>query len=493
MAVDASAIARTVGIQTTFQDLRAGNILFLPQRIAVIGQGSSAASYPTTKVQYSSAADVGSAFGFGSPLHLAALQLLPANGDGVGSIPVTFYPLEDDVSGVAATGDITPSGTATRDAAYQVSINGIVSESFVITTTDNVAAMTAAIEAAISATLNSPMTATDNGTDVGLEAKWAGASTNALFVEVLGPTDAGITFAITQPTGGLIDPDAQPALDQVGDVWETMFLNCITYDNTVNLDIFQTFGEGRWDPLVKKPCVFFYGSTESDVNTAITVPDARSTDRINCQLVAPGSVNLPFVVAARELARIAPIANNNPPRDYARQAATGLIPGTDGEQWTYAERDQAVKAGSSTIEVRDGVITLSDTVTMYHPTGEPFPAYRYVNDIVKLQNIIYNTNLIFDTPEWDGAPLIPDNQPTVNPDAKQPKAAKAAIAAMIDSLAENAIISDADFSKRSIVAQISPSNPKRLDLQFTVKLSGNNNITAINLDFGFFFGTAVAA
>ena len=37
MAVDQSAIARVVGIETKFQDLRGGRVLYLPQQIAVIG------------------------------------------------------------------------------------------------------------------------------------------------------------------------------------------------------------------------------------------------------------------------------------------------------------------------------------------------------------------------------------------------------------------------------------------------------------------------
>src|SRR6056297_1789754 len=160
-AVDASAVARVVGIKTTFKDLRAGGVLFLPQRIAVIGQGATASTYSNTKAQLTSAFAVGQAYGFGSPLHLAAKQLLPANGDGVGTIPVTFYPLDDDASGVAATGTITPSGAATGAASFRILINNIPSATFTVANGDSVAVMTAAITAAIAAELDMPMTAAD--------------------------------------------------------------------------------------------------------------------------------------------------------------------------------------------------------------------------------------------------------------------------------------------------------------------------------------------
>lgn len=493
-AVDLSAVARVVGIKTAFKDLRGGGVLFLPQRVAIVGQGNTAATYATTKRQITSALEAAQLYGFGSPIHLAALQLLPINGDGVGTIPVTVYPLDDALTGVAAAGSITPSGAATGAASFVVKINNIPSEPFVVANGDSVAVITAAITAAVSAALNVPMTAADGTTLVNLTSKWKGASANGLYIEVVATSEdnSGITFGITQPTGGLVNPDVDDALTQVGDVWETMVLNCLEIADTTSLDKYSVFGEGRWGALVRKPLIVFTGNTATTVTAATTVSDARKTDRTNSQLVAPGSKDLPFAVAARELARIVKVANNNPPRDYGSQAATGLTPGADGDQWTYPDRDSAIKKGSSTIEVKDGVINLSDTVTFYHPNGDPIPAYRYVCDIVKLQNIIFNLNLIFATAEWDGAPLIPDDQPTINPEAKQPKMAVAAVNSLIDSLGLNAIISDPKTAKANTLAQISEQNPKRLDVALTVQLSGNTNIISVDLNFGFYFGTATA-
>lgn len=492
-AVDLSAVARVVGIKTEFVNLRGGNVVYLPQRIAVIGQGNSAATYATTKTRVTSATQAAELYGFGSPIHLAVQQLLPANGDGVGTIPVTVYPMEDGGSAVTAAGDITPSGTATAAGSARVVISNKLSQEFVIEVGDNVAAITAKITAAINAVLDVPVIATDNTTDVGIAAKWAGPTGNDIVVAVDGGEDTGITFAITQPTGGLVNPDVDPALAQIGNVWETMILNCLDIADTTTLDKYQTAGEGRWGALVRKPFIVFTGNTEADVATAITVPDARKTDRINCQLVAPGSDNLPFVVAARQLARIAPLAQNNPPHDYGSRVADGITPGTDGEQWNYLQRDQAVKGGSSTIEVKDGVVNLSDIVTFYHPTGDPTPAYRYVVDIVKVTNILFNLDLIFAVPEWDGAPLIPDNQATTNRSAKKPKMAVAAIAVLIDQLALGAFISDPEFAKANTLAAINDQNPKRLDVNSTMKISGNTNIVSIDFNWGFYFGTTPVA
>ena len=105
-------------------------------------------------------------------------------------------------------------------------------------------------------------------------------------------------------------------------------------------------------------------------------------------------------------------------------------------------------------------------------------------------NIIYNLELEFAQPAWDGAPLIPDDQPTVNPNARKPSGAKAAVNRILDSLGLEAIISNPAAAKASTIAQISSQNPKRLDVRTTVQLSGNSNIISVDLNFGFFFGTA---
>jgi len=488
-AIDLSAVARVVGIQTIFKDLRGESALFLPQRLVVVGQGQSGVVYSLTKAQFSNATAVGSVYGFGSPLHLAARQFFPVNGDGIGTIPMTIYPLEDTIAGVASKGDITPAGAATAGGSYFISINNIDSESFVITVGDSVADMVAAMSVAMSAILEMPMLASNDTTEVGLTSKWAGTSANDLFVEVIGPTDLGVSFAITQPVGGLVNPDVNDALVQVGDVWETMILNCLEIADTTNLDKFETFGEGRWISLVHHPLITFTGNTNTSVANATTISDGRKTDRVNNQLVSPASFDLPFIVAARQLARIIVVSNNRPGADYGSQDATGLVPSSDQDQWTYLERDEAVKKGSSTIVVKDGVINISDVVTFFHPTGDPIPAYRYVVDIVKIQQILFNVDLIFNTPEWDGAPLIPDDQATNRSDVKKPKAASADIAAMLDRLALAAIISDPDRAKASIVVGISGVNPKRLDAAFTTQLSGNSNIIPIDFNFGFFFGS----
>ena len=490
MSVDISAVARVLGITTSYKDLRGNAVVFLPQAVAVVGQGATASTYATTPFQSSSSADVGAQVGFGSPLHLAAKKLFPTNGDGIGTIPATFYPLEDDGSAVAATGDITPSGTPSSAASIYVYVGEVRSEAITITTSDaTVALICDKLPAGISAVLDMPATSVDAGTSVDLTAKWKGASGNDIKIRIEG-TVPGVTFAITQFSGGLVNPDVDDALNQITTKWETLVLNCMEPADSTTLNKIQTHGEGRWGTLERKPYIAFTGRVDTAVPSAGTESDGRKTDRINAFLVAPGSGELPFVVAARQLARIATRANSDPAFDYGAQRADGILPGPDTSQWTYPQRDEAVKKGCSTIEVKDGVINLSDTVTMYHPTGDALPAFRYVVDVVKLQNIIFNLELIFATDQWNGAPLLPDTDATSNPNAKTPSMAVAAVNTRLEALGLAAIISDVETAKQSTVATIDSQNPKRLNVETTVQLSGNTNIVSVDLNFGFYFGAA---
>jgi len=493
MGIDVSAAARVLGVDVNFVDLRGSAVAFLPSRVLLIGQGATASTYVTEPFQSSRPADVGARVGFGSPLHLAHKKLFPRNGDGVGTVPVELIPLQDDVSGVAAAGDITPTGSPTAQSGeIRVYIGEVKSEGIIIAATDTIADICDKIHAAVSAIVDMPVTSADAATSVDFTMKWKGASGNGVKIRIEGSAP-GVTFGITQPTGGAVNPDVDDALNLVTTKWFTHVLNCMEPADTATLDKIKNHGEGRWLAQVNKPYTAYTGRVAAAVPAADAETDARKDDRVNVFLTAPGSGEIPFMVAARQLARIAKRANEDPAFDYAGLRADGLVPGADADQWTWAERDEALKKGCSTIEVADGVIEISDVVTMYHPTGDEQPAFRYDVDVTKLKNIIYNIRLPFATDAWKGAPIIPDGQATTNKNARTPSAAVAAVNERIDALGLAAIISDPLAAKKATRSWIDSQNPKRLNIEVTVQLSGNAGIINVTLNFGFYFGAAPLA
>lgn len=490
--VDSNVITRTTGVNAVYENTRTGTIAHLPQRIAVLAQGEHGVTYTTTPRRVTSAQEGGAIWGWRSPIYLALRELFnPIQEDSVGAAEVTVYPLAEDVSGDPAVGGIVPSGNAARDAVFQVVVNGIKSEKFTVTAGAVVAAtVISSMISAINAVTHMPCVASDGTETCTITSSWYGASANGLHLSVIGDTTAGVVFTVTQPTGGASNPDVADALALFGTRHETMVLNQMEYDDEDTLDALQTAGETRWGELVKMPFVAFTGNTVASRVTAVSVSETRRDDRVNAYLTAPGAAELPFVVAAAQLAKIARTANSKPAVGYGAIPVRSLTPGTDAQQWDHGARDAAKAAGCSTSVVVDDVMQINDVVTFYRPTGEEPPAYREVVQIVKLMNAIHNVNLVFSSREWAAAPLLPDSAVTTLPDARKPKSAKAAILPVLVGLERDAIIVSAKNALAATTVEIDGGNPDRINIDVPFLVSGNTHVKAVTVRWGFNYGQA---
>ena len=474
-------------LDTQYKDSRSGAAPKLRQHVAIYAQGASTATYSTDKIQPTGAAEVGAAYGYGSPMHLIAKVLWPRFAASIEGCDVTFHPLEDGTT--AAAGDITPGGTQSSVGEYQLKAGGEVSDVFVIPADSSVADVCDILTAAGAAALDLPITVTDSDTKVTTTSKWKGASANDIVVEVVVITDGGMTFAITQPTGGAGNPDVDDALGQVGETWESMLLNAFEFDDAVTLGKFSVWGEGRWNKNTHKPAVVFTGNTQTTPADAYAVSDARPTDRVNAYLMAPGSKQLPCVAAAAQLKKIAERASAAPPRGYLKMVCPEAIPGSDADSWDYTKRELAGGKGCSNSLTVDGVLKCGDVFTFYKPTGELPPAYRKVVHIVRLQNTLHAIDLKLGSDEWASAPLLPNGQPTDEPSAKYPNDAVGDCMGVVETLGLNAILADTATTKKLITASISGDDADELTLKIPVKLSSNTDKIAGVLEYGFNFNT----
>jgi phage tail sheath gpL-like len=481
--VSPSTITRVTGVEATYRNFNQGKAAMLNQRLSIIGVGNDDAEYNLDKKEYFSALKVAETFGWGSPLHLAAEQLLPAIG-AVAEFPVSIIPLSKAAQSVAAKGSIGATGTASANGSGVVYIGGIAAE-FPVLKDKTAAEVLADIKTAIRGVLSMPvMTGEVTGESLPLTAKWSGDIGNMIKIEIEANAP-GIIFDTQNMTGGALDPVVSPALEKIGIAWETFILNTFSYKNTSRLDIYQKFVEGRWGALEKKPCITAHGCTDDlETRTAITGP--RENDAANFLIVSVGSRELPFVIAAKGLMDIVTTANNNPAQNY-KGRLTGLHCGADDIQETTSMRNASIMAGSSNNVKSGNVAELNDIVTFYHPASEgKYPSKRYVVDIVKLMNIIYNVRLVMEQDSMKGAPLVPDADIVSNPAAVQPKMVKTMFINLADSLALAAIICDAKFTKKNLTVKIDGENPKRLNTTFPSKLSGNIEVSNNDVYFGFY-------
>ncbi len=487
MSVSASAVSRVTGVGVQYKNFNAGKASMLPQRLAVIGVGNHGTVYGTDKYEAEgSAGDIGDRYGYGSPLHIAARQLFPIAGKGA-SFPVTFYPLAEAEGAIQAAGSVGCTGTATAVGTGKIIIGGI-SADYNVAAGDTAAGVLAAMKDAINSVLDMPASAgeiTDGKLTV--TAKAAGTPGNAITL-VVDADIAGLVFDIEIMKNGAGDPDVDGALVKIGEIWETAVLNCFDFSDVEKLEKYAIWGKGRWNDLCKKPVLVFSGCTAAyAVRTAIT--DGRPTDYINALIVSVGSPELPWAIAAKAMVNdILTVADSNPAQGY-KGLLEGLIAGSDAAQEGYTVRNNAINKGSSTNIKNGSVAELNDVVTMYHPADEgKYPSRRYVVDIIKLMNVVYNCRLIMEADELKGAPLVSDDTVTSNPTAVQPKTIKTRFLNLAASLADKAIIQDTEFTKDGLDIAIDGENPKRLNVRFPVKLSGNVEVTSTDVYFGFYLG-----
>jgi phage tail sheath gpL-like len=479
-----SAISRVTGVNVEFRNFNAGGGGFLPQRLAVLGIGNDDAEYSLQKHESIGSADaIGRRYGYGSPLHLAARQLFPISGGGA-NFPVTFYPLRPLETAVASSGSISCDGIATAAGSGTVYIGGIAAE-FPVAKAASAEAVLNAIKTAINTKIEMPVIAGNiESGELLLISKWSGESGNDITIEVETITE-GFTFGISKMTGGALDPDISPALEEIGQIWETFILSTFAWKKQSRLDQYQLFCEGRWSELEKKPCLVAHGSTD-DFYDRTAVTDLRKSDYGNFLIQSTGSRELPFVIAARGLVSdIMTNANSNPPLGYKGQL-TGLAAGADSAQENYTARNNAITKGASTNLKVGSVAELNDIVTFYHPENEMIPSRRFVVDLVKLQNVVFNVRMIMESDEKKGAPLVSDNTVTTNPRAIQPKTIKTELMNLADALARAAIIQEPIFTKERLVVKIDSTNPKRVNTQYPVKLSGNVEVISNDIYFGFY-------
>jgi phage tail sheath gpL-like len=484
--VSQTSISRVTGVEATYRNFSQGNAAMLNQRLTVIGVGNDDAVYDGEKHEVFSAVSVAERYGWGSPLHLVAEQLLPAIGSAA-EFPVTMIGLQKASGAVAASGAIGATGLATANGSAIVRLGGIAA-SFAVSKGAAAADILAGMKTAINGILSMPVkTGTIDEGSLPLTAKWTGDIGNSITIDIESDIP-GVVFDITDFADGSLDPNVSPALLKTGIVWETFILNTFSYKDVSRLDTYQSFSEGRWGPLNKKPLMIAHGCTDTlEIRTAIT--GLREYDAANFLVVSVGSRELPFVVAAKGLINdIVTTANKNPAQNY-KGRLTGLHCGADDVQENYTQLNASIKAGASNNIKTGNVAELNDIVTFYHPAAEGnYPAKRYVVDLVKLQNIIYNVRLIMEQDSLKGAPLVSDNTVTTNPAAVSPKVVKTMFYNLADSLAKAAIIQEQDFTKKNMTVKINSENPKRLDVTFPVKLSGNVEVSSTDVYFGFYLG-----
>ena len=497
-AVPAGAVASVFGNAFNYVNLREG-LAGLPQIIAIFATFDplKTAVVKDVPVRIFTEVEAGEKFGFGFPAHLAARQVLRKSG----IVPVFVFPIDEAGAAVAGDGSILVISAAGATTSGTISLY-VGGQRIPVTVAKGTLAtdIETAITTAINAAVNVPVTALVNGVtpeQSDITSKYKGLIANDITLAInlteaeKDASPGGVSFTITDLSSGAETPAVTTALGNMGDDWYTWIVNTFGSDTTT-MAAFATHNEDdRWDTLVNKFYRAFYGTVD-DLATATGITDALPLDRTNGAITSPGGYMLPFELAALAVGGMAARNQNNPPQPYTGILLDGLVPATAAGQWTYEQRNAAVKAGCSTTILEDGVIKLEDIVMHYHKTGEEPPAYRWAVDIAKLAEWAYNVNLVFTGSNWRGKILVDDTDIVVNPDARRPLDATAEIFKLADASSFAALITRPGFTKENTASSIDVANPNRLNIVTLIVLSGATRIISLTTRFGFNFGALAA-
>lgn len=500
-AVGVDRLSRTTGY--AIQRGRFNNDTpYLQQVIAILGEANTANQSGLTvdPVEVTSASEAGELFGYGSPIHSVMRILRPLSGDGVGGVPTIIYPQISDVGATATVREWTVTGTATANTTHKIIVNGrdildFKAYDVSIVTGDTATIIAGKVKDAINAVTNAPCTATNALGVVTITSKWEGATSAELSISFdLGSVTAGISYSETASTDGAGTVDLADTLALFGDEWNTIVINTYREAQFSALETFNgvpndTAPTGRYSGLIFKPFIAYAGSILSDKDdlALITNAAARISQVTNALCIAPNSKGFTYEAAANVAYLAAITYQNTPHLDISNMSYPDMPVPTDGnigDMRDYNNRDFLLKKGCSTVLLKNGAYVVQDFVTTYHPDGEVPLQYNYVRNLNLDFNMAFKYRLLEQINLVDKV-IASDEQLVTVSNVIKPKEWKSIVFDLFDDSAEIGFIVDPQFSKDSVVVNISTINPNRFETTFSYKRTGTVRIASTTAKAGF--------
>lgn len=155
----------------------------------------------------------------------------------------------------------------------------------------------------------------------------------------------------------------------------------------------------------------------------------------------------------------------------------------------YQERNRLLKAGfSNIVRKTDGSYRLMDLATFYHPVGKTNPLFRFDRDSTVVGNICYDLMSTFrDSDEWKSVILMATGDITTNPAVRTLADIKAAVNTRISLLGRAGFIANYVEAQEETEVEIDQSNPNRVNMNPKFDISGTGRIFDIVNFIGFNF------
>jgi phage tail sheath gpL-like len=335
-----------------------------------------------------SADEVAEKSGEGSVLHAMAVAWFRNNKLN----PAYFCGLDDAAAGVAATGTVTFSGTATAAGTVYLYVAGRLITA-AVAVGDTATDVGDSVVAAVALETDLLVTSANVTGVVTFTARNDGEQGNDIDVR-LNYNDGdvlpvGVTAVVVGMASGATNPDVQDILDILGDTWYQEFVG--PWIDATNLTAIETELADRFGAL-RMIDGLYYSAMSDTLSNLSTFGNGRNSPHVSIP-EATDTISTPFEMAAMYAGQIAAEASADPARPFQTLELIGAVPAPITEQFTYAERNTLLFDGIATVQVATGgVMRIERAISMYQKNAVAADdiAYLDVNTLVTLMYLRYD-------------------------------------------------------------------------------------------------------
>lgn len=455
--------------------------LLIGQKLAA---GSAAANTP---MLVSRTDEARSLFGQGSML--ARMHEIYRANDDFGE--VWCIAVDDAAAGVAATGTIALTGTASAAGTLNLYI-GAQRVQLAVAANEVAADVATALAAAINADAELPVTATALTGTVTLTAKHKGEAGNAIRLQLnyrgnLGgeTTPVGIAVAITAMSAGATNPALTDALAAMGD--EEFDFVVHPYSDTATLDAFATLmGDttGRWS-WSKQLYGHVYTAKPGTLVAITTLTSARNDQHMTIAGYEAEVPNTPWEYAAAYGARNAKFISIDPARPTQTGDLLGILPAPPEKRFLISERQTLLTNGAATSYVGGGVVRVERAITTYQKNAfnQADTSYLDSETLHTLAYVLRNLRYRI-TQKYPRHKLANDGTRFGAGQAiVTPKVIRAELAAAYAEMEALGIVENAELFAQNLIVERDATNPNRLNVLFPPDLVNQLRVFAVLAQF----------
>lgn len=398
---------------------------------------------------------------------------------------VWAMPVDENASGVNASGSITFSGSASAAGTLALMIAGRAVQVGVSSGNNNVAIATAAA-AAINADTSLPVTASALSGAVTLTAKSKGETGNDIDIRVNyydgEATPDGVTVSISAMASGATNPVLTAAIAALGDEWFHVIASA--FRDASNLAAIKTEMDSRWGPI--RMIDGHVIAAASGTVGAMTTLGGNFNDKHLTIMSTQKSPTPAYEVAAESAAIAAYYCSIDPARPLQTIEYVWTKAPQRTDRYTLTERNTLLYSGIATLKISStGAVAVERMITTYktNAAGGSDPAYLDIESLMTLQYIRY---------DWQNYLLAKYPRHKLGNDGTRygqgqaimtPGQMKAEATAKFRDWETLGLVEGYEQFKRDLIVERNISDPNRLDIKLPTDLINQLRVMGTKIEF----------